>query len=143
MSTKLDDLSPQTVVALTIFGEARGEPIEGQIAVACVIRNRVKDKRWPDDYAGVCLQRLQFSCWNEHDPTYAAVMRAAEKARHAQYEPAMLQCMWIAQGVVDNAVLDVVRGANHYHADSIGAPSWSDKMMLTAKKGHHIFYRAK
>lgn len=135
-------LPERTIIALTIFGEARGEPVEGQVAVACVIRNRVKDKRWPDDFRGVCLQPRQFSCWNEGDPTYAAVIRAATQAKSGQHLPAMLQAMWIAQGVYDDLVQDITRGSNHYYADHIAAPSWSEKMILTVKKGHHLFFRA-
>ena len=35
-------LPDDAVLGLTLYGEARGEPIEGQIAVACCIKNRVQ-----------------------------------------------------------------------------------------------------
>lgn len=139
---ELSTLSEREIVALTIYGEARGEPVEGQIAVGCVIRNRVRDKRWPDDFRGVCLQPSQFSCWNEGDPTQAAVLRAARKAQIGQHDPVMRQCLWVALGVCDDSVQDTVRGANHYFADSIAPPSWSERMILVAKRGHHTFFRA-
>ena len=138
----LAPLSDRTILALTLYGEARGEPIEGQIAVACVIRNRVTDTRWPDDYRGVCLQPKQFSCWNDGDPTQAAVIRAAQQAMTSQFDPGMLQCVWIAQGIMDGFAGDVTRGSTNYHADSIPTPSWAAPMILTVKKGHHVFYRA-
>ena len=33
------------ILARTLWGEARGEGLAGQIAVACTIRNRVEDGR--------------------------------------------------------------------------------------------------
>ena len=58
------------IMAKTIYGEARGETREGQIAVACVIFNRFRSGKWfsAKTLAGVCLKPLQFSCWNKSDP---------------------------------------------------------------------------
>ena len=67
--TPLHELPDRVVLALTIWGESRGECVEGQIAVACVVRNRLKRAistapRWRD----ICLAPEQFSCFNEDDP---------------------------------------------------------------------------
>ncbi|VVO24210.1 hypothetical protein PS723_04459 [Pseudomonas fluorescens] len=63
------------ILARTLWGEARGEGLAGQIAVAWTIRNRVNDGKakswWGEGYAGVCLKAWQFSCWNKNDPNYA------------------------------------------------------------------------
>jgi len=60
------------IFAKTIWAEARGEPLEGQIAVANVILNRARQGGWwGDDVAGVCCKPKQFSCWNESDPNRA------------------------------------------------------------------------
>ena len=60
------------IFAKTIWAEARGEPLEGQIAVANVILNRARQGGWwGDDVAGVCCKSKQFSCWNEGDPNRA------------------------------------------------------------------------
>ena len=62
------------ILARTLFGEARGEGLVGQIAVAWTIRNRVEDGKakswWGEGYAGVCLKPYQFSCWNQNDLNY-------------------------------------------------------------------------
>ncbi len=66
------------VLARTIWGEARGEGIAGQIAVGWCIRNRVEmdlhnDGRpdwWGEGYEGVCRAPWQFSCWNKNDPNF-------------------------------------------------------------------------
>ena len=62
------------ILARTLWGEARGEGFDGQIAVAWTIRNRVFDGKakswWGEGYAEVCLKPWQFSCWNQNDPNY-------------------------------------------------------------------------
>ena len=62
------------ILARTLWGEARGESLAGQIAVAWTIRNRVNDGKakswWGEGYAGVCQKPYQFSCWNKNDPNY-------------------------------------------------------------------------
>lgn len=138
---QLESQPPNLIVALTIFGEARGEPVDGQIAVACVIRNRVRDLRWPDDYSGVCLQKKQFSCWNPNDPTYPEIVKAAERTLISGMSPILKQCEWIASGVIRGAVLDITDRANHYHARTIKTPRWAKGMVMTGAKGQHVFYR--
>ena len=60
------------IFAKTIWAEARGEPLEGQIAVANVILNRARQGGWwGDDIAEVCCKPKQFSCWNGGDPNRA------------------------------------------------------------------------
>ena len=66
MRIRFDDLP---VMARTVFGEARGEPHEGRLAVAHVILNRARSGGWWDaGVSEVCLKRWQFSCWNPGDP---------------------------------------------------------------------------
>jgi len=56
-------------MARTLWGEARGESEEGQVAVGHVIKNRVEKKTWyGKTIKDVCLKKWQFSCWNENDP---------------------------------------------------------------------------
>ena len=43
-----------------IYGEARGEPYTGQVAVGAVILNRVKSSSFPNTIAGVIYQRGAF-----------------------------------------------------------------------------------
>ncbi len=44
------------ILARVIYGESRGEPYEGQVAVGAVILNRVADSRFPNTVAGVIYQ---------------------------------------------------------------------------------------
>ncbi|MBF8984802.1 spore cortex-lytic enzyme [Lutibacter sp. B2] len=50
-----------TLLAMTIHGEARGEPYVGKVSVAAVILNRVKNASFPNSIAGVIYQPLAFS----------------------------------------------------------------------------------
>jgi N-acetylmuramoyl-L-alanine amidase len=47
-------------LATTLYHEARGESIDGQLAVAEVILNRVEDPRWPSKVCDVVEQERQF-----------------------------------------------------------------------------------
>lgn len=54
-----------------IHHEARGESRQGQIAVAQVVMNRVKDKRWPNTVCAVVKQPKQFSWYPRKGMTNA------------------------------------------------------------------------
>lgn len=48
------------LLARVIYGEARGEPYTGQVAVGAVILNRVKSSKFPNTIAGVVYQNGAF-----------------------------------------------------------------------------------
>ena len=48
------------LIARAIYGEARGEPYTGQVAVGAVIMNRVKSSKFPNTIAGVIYQSGAF-----------------------------------------------------------------------------------
>lgn len=142
-------LPDEAIAALTLFGEVRGEPIEGQIAVAAVIRNRVridiggdgKPDWWGEGYRGVCLKDKQFSCWNDGDAGQRAVLdEAGSLHRPDRISPIYRQLAWIARGTISGDLLDTIGNATHYHTFSV-SPSWAKAMIVVAKKGRHVFYR--
>ncbi|WP_075617660.1 spore cortex-lytic enzyme [Paenisporosarcina indica] len=49
------------LMANAVYGEARGEPYEGQVAVAAVILNRVEDPQFPNSISGVIFQPRAFT----------------------------------------------------------------------------------
>jgi len=61
------DLAPQEQECPTkpLYHETRGEPAQGQRAVAAVVLNRVKSDRWPDSVCTVTHDATQFT-WIEH-----------------------------------------------------------------------------
>ena len=57
-TTAVDSSSDRNVrlLAACIYGESRGEPYKGQVAVGAVILNRVKSSKFPNSIAGVIYQ---------------------------------------------------------------------------------------
>ncbi|HLR42097.1 MAG TPA: spore cortex-lytic enzyme [Pseudogracilibacillus sp.] len=49
------------LMANAVYGEARGEPYEGQVAVAAVILNRVQDGNFPNTVSGVIFEPRAFT----------------------------------------------------------------------------------
>lgn len=144
--TELRDLPDRVVLALCVWGEARGEPVEGQIAVACVIRNRVRlanvpQLRWRD----VILAPLQFSCFNPGDPNRALIDRAVTHYATQQPTPELQQALWIADGVISGACADNTGGATNYLTGWLfrqDPPQWAKLMQQTKAIGAHVFLRA-
>lgn len=50
------------LLARVVYGEARGEPYTGQVAVAAVVLNRVRSASFPNSVAGVIYQSGAFDC---------------------------------------------------------------------------------
>ena len=131
-----DAMPPDLVVAMTIWGEARGESLEGKKAVASVIYNRAMRKSshgcmpFTVVVSDVCLAPHQFSCWND--------------GKFGQQEPdydsaAWLDCSEAAKSIFESTFVPSVV-ATHYFSDSINPPSWASKMKFVTKIGHHSFY---
>lgn len=140
---RLDDIE---ALGLTLWGEARSESLSGRAAVACVVRTRIADPRWPDTAKAVCLQPKQFSVWNSgRDPNSQAVRLVAESLlRGEPPHPLVRECLWLAQGVLDGIVLDSTGGANHYLVERmyrLFPPKWVSGMAVTATIGAHIFLK--
>lgn len=73
-STSLEKLpthihSEVNCLAQTIYHEARGEPLAGQLAVANVTMNRVYSGTFPNSVCKVVYQRGQFSWTTKKTPT--------------------------------------------------------------------------
>lgn len=128
------------VLARTVYGEARGEKLDGMQAVAWVILNRAKrgPPRFPEAIAEVCKQKWQFTCWAPGDPN-AKVCAAATEA-----DPYFALALYAAAGVLTGNVPDPTRGSDHYHTVSMSPyPAWAAKMQLQAIIGQHRFYAEK
>lgn len=57
-SSSSNDLN---LLARLVYGEARGEPYTGQVAVASVVLNRVRNSNFPNSIAGVIYQKGAFN----------------------------------------------------------------------------------
>jgi len=123
-------------VARTVWGEARGEGWPGQVAVAAVIRNRVRRPGWwGADYEAVCRKPRQFSCW---DDTPEVASRAPAQ---------MIMPYAAAAYVIHGEAEDPTGGATNYHTikpppwAATWPPEWARRMTETARIGGHVFYR--
>ena len=121
------------VFCKTIYGEARGETQEGQIAVACCILNRFKSKKWfsAKTIAGVCQKPWQFSCWNKSDPNAQKLARLS-KSEWMKYK-----------SIIDIALIsDITGGATHYYAPAlVKCPAWAEGKIPCSEYGHHLFFK--
>lgn len=142
------------VMALTIYGEARGEIDEGQIAVGWVIKTRTaqyvqRHGAMINIYAVVARLPYQFSAWNTSDPN--AHLLGDSFPLHT---PVFAQCVRHAVDVLSNSVPDPTHGATHYLnvAAVLGAlnhlPTWAadphnrrqvNETYVTARIGRHTF----
>jgi Cell Wall Hydrolase len=121
-------------LARAIYYEARGEPYEGQVAVAQVIVNRVRSQRWPDSICGVVHQgeargeKCQFSF---------VCQRALAETSGPQWDEAQALATEVLAG---RAWLREAVEATHYHTTKV-APVWRQELVAIATIGNHIFYR--
>lgn len=138
------------VLGLTLFGEARGEPPEGRWAVGHVIANRARiahsgHKRalyGDGTVAGACLQKLQFSCWNENDPNSKLLreyLDAGELSAKAIKTDTLRQCILDGLHVLSGVYPDPTVGSTHYHTKGV-APAWSMGVTPVLKLGNHLFF---
>lgn len=126
--TDTDDRQ-QDCLASAVYFEARGEPLEGQLAVAEVVLNRVASKRYPDTICKVVEQPWQFSFVN-------ATGRIPNANRSSEAWRKSVAIARIAQAGTANAVENDVLW---YHADYV-SPSWGRRLARQDKIGLHIFY---
>lgn len=143
-------ISDQTALICTLLGECAQEPVEGQIAVASVIRNRVKHPRWwGRSWKDVCHRKDQFSCWWEKTANTDRVYDLAH-ALHTKTDATgplsqVGQLHWIAAGVMDDMLLDNTDSSDHYLAtwlfESPDCPWWAKRHHVIRTIHGHVFLR--
>jgi len=119
-------------MAVAVYFEARGESLEGQLAVARVIMNRAASGKYPPSWCGTVKQPWQFSFVNPRTGQYPAVNTSSAAWRKAQA---------ITRLAVANVVPSLSNDVLWYHADYV-APSWGRRLSFVSKIGTHIFYRS-
>lgn len=121
------------VAIRTLYGEARGESVEGRKAVAHVILNRQKTGRWGKTLAQVCLKKAQFSCWLQTDPNWKVITSLSD------YDTIMIEMAAALNAARQEP--DPTNGATHYYAVSMPtAPAWTLGAKFECQIGHHKFY---
>ncbi len=111
-------------LARAVYFEARGEPLEGQLAVAQVILNRVASGRFAATVCGVVNQRGQFSFDRSRTPADGRDWRTAKAIA----------------AIAATAAWDAMAPrATAFHATRVNA-AWTS-MHKVGTIGNHVFYR--
>ncbi|RIX53745.1 spore cortex-lytic enzyme [Paenibacillus nanensis] len=109
------------LMARIIYGEARGESYEGQVAVGAVVMNRLASSKFPNTVRGVIEQPGAFTAVSDGQyymtPDKEAYMAALDAVRG--YDP--------------------TGGALYYFNPNTATSSWIWSRQQTAKIGRHIF----
>jgi N-acetylmuramoyl-L-alanine amidase len=139
------NLNDKQLIALAIYGEARGESMQGKIAVGSVILERVDKKGWMGKtIQEVCLKPYQFSCFLPNDPNFPALKLIAENWNEKYKNSLSLQqCYNVSRGLIDGLIQRTPEIVQHhitqYKTVNCKA-SWADKMKLIMTIGNHQFY---
>ena len=113
-------------LAKNIYHEARGEPIEGQIAVAQVTVNRVKSGEFQSNVCRAVYADRQFS-WTNTKPKKIKDIKAWEAS------------VIIATAVLTQSIHLPDFKALYFHTKQV-KPSWNRNKQLVAIIGNHLFY---
>jgi hypothetical protein len=159
-------LDDKQLLALTIYGEARGEVYKGLIAVGSVILERVAHRGWDGDtIKEVCLMPWQFSCFLPNDPNFAGLKNIVSHWDASYRQSKVLQnCYAVASGLMDGTIERTPEiAANHVcqyvtvawrkqlderavnektpaKQEEINKKRWWRDMELVVVVGHHGFY---
>ena len=157
----ISELSQQDLecMAVNIYHESKNQSKLGMIAVARVVMNRVRDRRYPDSVCDVIYEGPVTESWKtRQDPNLPDEERI--------YYPRRDRCQfsWYCDGKPDEIISKknniawrlaqdvaievlafdkyngIVEGATHYHADYVD-PAWNKTITLITKVDDHIFYR--
>ena len=117
-------------LANAVYFEARGESLEGQLAVAEVVMNRAASGRYPATLCAVVVQPAQFSFVRRG--RLPAANQASEAWRRA-VAIARIAATRAHQRLLPETTL-------WYHANYV-RPSWGRRLDRSGQIGAHIFYR--
>ena len=121
-------------LAEALYFEARGEPVQGQFAVAEVILNRGDSSKFPNNICRVVNQgtgrkhACQFS--------YTCDGKLERVSNRVSYD----QMVRIAGFMIGGVSPPLTAGATYYHATSVW-PSWARGFENTVTIGVHKFYK--
>ena len=121
-------------MAQAVYYESAREPLEGQLAVAEVISNRMKDHRYPDTACGVVFQGATRTTGCQFTFTCDGALQVKPKGENWE------RAKRIAAHTLMSLNEERTGGATHYHATYVD-PIWNSGLIQTSKVGLHIFYR--
>lgn len=112
-------------LARVVYAESKGEPVQGQLAIAQVVLNRTRaGGRFPKTICSVVQQPGQFA-----DLQRLVIDYSGETWK---------QAVGVARVAMSNQWEQIVGNALYFHATYV-SPDWPFKRV--ARIGRHIFYR--
>jgi spore germination cell wall hydrolase CwlJ-like protein len=124
-------------LAENVYFEARGEPLNGQYAVAEVTVNRLRSPYFPKTICAV----VHDTRWDPLRRRFTAHFSWTQmEDRGEPWGPLWQQSMAVATAVINDTYLPIVPDALYYHADSV-QPYWANPKRTVARIGSHVFYR--
>jgi spore germination cell wall hydrolase CwlJ-like protein len=118
----------QNCLANAVYFESRGEPVEGQLAVADVVLNRAASGHYPTDLCAVVTQKAQFSFVR-----HGSIPSANRQSK------AWRKAVAIAHIAAAKIAVAVPADVLWYHAAYV-APAWRRDLTVEGRIGLHIFY---
>jgi len=123
-----------------IWGEARGEPWYGKVAVAQCVRTRVEHPghwKWGNNWREVILAPWQFSCFNPKTESRRRIWETGQVMKDEMWR----ECELIAQGVYLGQINDFHDfKITHYFNPHIVKPEWAEDLKHVFTLGKHDFY---
>ena len=121
-------------LAAAVYYEAGQEGVDGKLAVAQVVLNRVRHPAYPKTVCGVVFEGSQRQTGCQFTFTCDGAMARLPSA--AGWAGAVA----VAEAALNGMVSARVGAATHYHANYV-APYWAPRLTKLAEVGAHIFYR--
>lgn len=125
-----------TCLAENVYFEARGEPLNGQYAIAEVTMNRLASPDFPNTICDV----VHDTRWDRVRRRLVAHFSWTALERSTPSGPAWDQAMEVATAVYNNNYTPVMPDALFYHATYV-RPYWAKSKHVVARIGNHIFYK--
>ena len=124
-------------LAENVYFEARGEPLNGQYAIAEVTLNRLRSPHFPKTVCGV----VHDTRWDPVRRRLVAQFSWTElEDRSEPWGPAWRQAIAVATAVSNDFHMPLVPDALYYHATGV-QPYWASTKRSVARIGNHVFYR--
>ena len=127
-------------MALTMWGEARGQGEEAMRAVGHVIDNRRRLGRHGSFATETVTEAWQFSAWNANDPNRAAMLGVLDLPPESREYRLWLAARRLADEILAGRSADPTGGALFYHTTAV-SPRWSQGVEPVARIGTHVFFR--
>ncbi len=106
-----------------MFGEARGEPDLGKVAVAYTAINRKADPNYPKNICQIMKQPAQYQFLDYGMPTQTQVA----------------YLMPLAHAILNGKISDPTKGAKWFHTKWT-KPYWAKNKTIKLAYNNHIFY---